>query len=371
MKNLPHSPELSELLNVENELCVSLICPLSEQPSLKRMDRVAIDHAIEKLRKLLENSQDTAIVSELITRLKGMEENLSRITGAKGIGVFISRSVFRVVTFPFEVTEKVHAGLSFEVRDVLYRDQLNVNYHVLSLTLDRVRLFHGHGPSITEVEDDNFPAVFSEPESEYHELEVSDQNLAATTRREKALTMESPHAFLNGIDKKLGLYMNNQQPLLLAGVQKELAAFEKTTSRSAQVKGKIPGSYNGYNLQELQAKSWECIQHHMLDEEDRLISSLNELFGRELVSIGLQDVWRNARLGKGNVLVVERDFAQPAFVTGDGYQVWLSPPAEDHELLSDAVDDLIETVVKMDGRVVFVGNGKLREFNGVAMIHRY
>ena len=113
------------------------------------------------------------------------------------------------------------------------------------------------------------------------------------------------------------------------------------------------------------------MQSFMLEEDDKLISSLNELFGRELVSIGLPDVWRNARQGKGNVLVVEKDLAQPAFLTADGYQLWLSAPAEEHQLVSDAIDDLIEIVLSMDGKVHFVENGKLAEFNGVAMIHRY
>lgn len=371
MKNNHLSPELRDLLNVNDDLCVSIIIPLNELPSMKKMDRIVIDHAIEKLQKLLDHKYDSSLVNELIGKLRVAGDELSRITGAKGLGIFISKSLYKVITFPFEVREKINAGSSFEVRDVLYRDQYNTPYFVLSLTLDRVRLFRGSAGNLSEIQDENFPALFSEPESTFAEEELAQTNLAATAKREKVLTMESPHAFLKAVDKKLVPYLGPNENLLLAGVEKEVAAFENTSSLSQKIKGRISGSYNGYNHSNLEKKSWDCICNNLRIEENQLVSSLNELFGKELVSIGLPDVWRNARLGKGNVLVVEKNLMQPAFVTKDRYQIWLSPPADEHELLSDAVDDLIETVLLMDGRVQFVEDGKLGEFQGVAMIHRY
>ncbi len=371
MKNNHISSDLKELLSVKDELCVSLIIPLNEIPTMRRLDKIAIDHAITKLKKVLEQSHEASVVAEFIEKFRKLEGDLQGITGAKGIGIFASSSVFKLLTFPFEVQEKVYTGATFEIRDVLYRDMYNMPYLVLSSTLEKTRLFRGAGGSLTEVEDDNFPAVLSEPEEAIPEYTEGTRNLSATTKREMTLTMESPQAFLNAVDKKLALYFQNHEPLFIAGVQKELAAFESATTHGNRIKGKIQGSYNGYNHAELENKSWQCFREYQLSEEDKLIASLSELFGRELVSIGLPDVWRNAKLGKGNILVVEKDLAQPAFVTGDGFQLWMSKPAEKHEVLSDAIDDLIETVVAMDGRVQFVENGKLAEFNGVAMIHRY
>lgn len=371
MKNNPISTELKELLGTRDELCVSVIIPMNEIPTMKKLDRIAIDHAIEKLKRALEQDHDASVVSAFIDRFRALENDLMSIAGVKGIGIFASKSVFRIIPFTFPVKEKIYTGNSFEIRDIVYRDQVHLPYKVLSLTLDRVRLFQGAGSTLTEIHDAHFPATLAEPEQEIPEFSAGTPNLSATTKREMVLTMESRQAFLKAVDKKLQMYMQPQEPLFLAGVEKETAGYESFTTLRDRVKGRIPGSYNGYNHHELAAKSWQCMQQHMTDEENRLVNSLNELFGRELVSIGLPDVWRNARLGKGNLLVVEKDLAQPAFVARDGYQLWLSAPAEEHELVSDAVDDLVEMVLSMDGRVHFVENGKLKEFNGVAMIHRY
>src|SRR5687767_6974193 len=107
MKNNHLSQDLKELLNVSNELCVSLIIPQNELPSMKKLDKIAIDHVIEKLGRVLNQSHDAAVAAQVIDKLKKIEVDLSRINGVKGIGIFISGSLFKLLTFPFEVKEKI------------------------------------------------------------------------------------------------------------------------------------------------------------------------------------------------------------------------------------------------------------------------
>ena len=42
-----------------------------------------------------------------------------------------------------------------------------------------------------------------------------------------------------------------------------------------------------------------------------------------------------------------------------------------HNVLSDAVDDVIELILKKNGEVIFVENGKLKSFERIALINRY
>src|SRR5690606_1133919 len=100
MKNNQISEDLKELLSVKNELCVSLIIPMSELPSMRKLDKNTIDHSIDKLKKLLEHQHDSSVVSEFIAKLKSLEGDLTNIAGVKGIGIFISQSLFKLVTFP-------------------------------------------------------------------------------------------------------------------------------------------------------------------------------------------------------------------------------------------------------------------------------
>ena len=58
MKKNSLSDDLRQLLKVQDELCISLIVPMNELPSMRKLDKIALDHAISKLEKLLENGYD-------------------------------------------------------------------------------------------------------------------------------------------------------------------------------------------------------------------------------------------------------------------------------------------------------------------------
>lgn len=371
MKNNRISPELKSLINEKSGLCVSMIIPLHEIPSFKKLDSIVVDHAINKLRAQMEPAYDQQIVNEFIEKVKYLKDDVRNINGVKGLGVFMSEKVFHTETFPFDVKERVHVGPSFEVRDVLYKQLFLKEYYVLSLTGHVVRLYKGQAWELTEIEDHNFPAEFIETEFAIPVLENQGDNASKTMKRHKSEIMESPKAFFNVLDKKLLDYVNEQGILVITGVEKELSAFETSTSYPERIKCKVPGNYENGSSLELGKICYDAVKGYQTKSEKKIVESLAELFGRQLVAIGIQDVWRNAKSGKGNVLVVERDLSLPGFVTDDEYHLWLSPPLDNHRIVTDTVDDVIETVIEKNGDVVFVENGTLKEYNGIAMITRY
>ncbi len=183
--------------------------------------------------------------------------------------------------------------------------------------------------------------------------------------------MESSASFYNQLDKKLFDYIGPETHLLLSGIEKEIALFGHTSVHSSKICGKINGSYEGYNFQELENKAWEMIQACQEKNNKKLLASLPDLFGKEMLSIGIQNVWRNALQRKGNVLLVEKSYAVPGFVTADNFYLWLKAPAGAYSVITNAVDDLIETVLTKNGQVVFVPQDSLAEYQRIVMINRY
>jgi hypothetical protein len=371
MKNNTISPILKTLISEKSDLCVSMIIPLHEIPSFKKMDSIVVDHAIAKLKALMEPSYPPAIVSEFISKISYLKDDVRRVNGVKGIGIFMSDKTFHTETFPFEVQERIHAGTSFEVRDLLYKELQMKEYLLLSLTGYEVKLFRGSANHLSEVTDNNFPASLVEETYAAPAIQNQAEDPAQQVKRRKSEITESSKSFYNTLDKKLLEYIQPEQVLLLAGVEKEIAAFEGGTAHKEKIKGRIHGSYDHYNIQELENKAWETIQQITQASEKEMVASLNELFGRQLVAMGIRDVWRSAMTGKGNILVVEKDLMTPGFVGEDQYQLWLSPPKEKHTIITDAVDDIIEIVLEKNGKVMFVEKGALAEFAGIAMINRY
>jgi hypothetical protein len=365
------SQELAQLINGKNDPCISLIIPLHREPAFRKEDAIQVGHTLDKLQKLLEAKYEARTVDALMVRLRALREDISSIRGAQGAGVFVSPSLFSIIEFPFPVKEKIQVGRNFEIRDVVFNEFYFRDYFVLSLNKDRARLFRGNAGQLAEVNDNNFPALFDGVEYQVPVESNQAENTAFAQQREKGLTTGSSAEFYNTIDVKLLDYIDEETPIVLAGSKKEVAQFDAAHKHRRQQAGVVHGSFDDYNHADLEEKSWQVIEAFSRAEEERWVASVRELFGRELVAAGVQQAWRNARMGKGNVLVVERELSMPGFASADGLYLWLRPPVDEHTVISDAVDDVIETVLEKGGRIVFVQKGALAEFEGIALVNRY
>jgi hypothetical protein len=367
MKNTNISAILKELITSRGGTCASLIIPVHELPAEKTADNLAIDHAVDKLAELL-NDKDP-VHSNIISNAKELAGQAKDINGVSGIGIYVSENIARLATFPFEVKEKILVGDSFEIRDLVQKERYTREYFVLFLGGHHTRLFKGKENTLREYADNNFPASFDGVEYEIPEVEQQGDNSTSTLKREIALTTRSSKAFYNALDQKLHDYLSEISLLVIAGVEKELAMFSNHSAHQHLVRGKVTGNYAD-GKPELEEKSWEAIRGALKREESDLLKRLNEM-GREFVSSGITQVWRDAKQGKGSILLVEKDLEKRAYAGMNDYTIELAPSRHEQPVIADAVDDVIETVIEKNGSVVFMGSEQLREYQGIAMINRF
>ncbi|MGZ3866140.1 MAG: baeRF3 domain-containing protein [Bacteroidia bacterium] len=373
MKDHKIHNELKELLEEKGKPCVSMIFPVPQGASFRRSQKIQLDHAVDKLKVLMEHLYPSSLVKDLIEKVRKLEDELDLAAGTEGIGIFISPSILRSVQFHFQVKEKLSVGDSFELRDLMFREFHEREFFLLKMSTDEVHLLKGRGHSFQEVRNKDFPAVFID-DYEYEKASRGNSfgNSLKQFEKDKSISKElRMEAFYHEVDKKLGKYLGTETPLILAGVEKDLGYFEKETTNKKFIVGKINGSYDGYNSMELKFHAFEKMKEHRIEEEDKTIKELRELFGKQLVTYGLPHVWRDAKEGKGNILVVERDLAHPGFLMENSTELYLTLPAGPHKIVNDAVDEIIKMVYGKYGNIVFTENGKLQDFEGIALIKRY
>ena len=368
MKNTNISATLKELITARGGPCASLIIPVHELPSGKPLDHIALDHAVEKLRSQL-NEKDE-LQAGIITKVKLLAEQARNITGESGVGIFASPSLARICTFPFEVQEKIHVNDSFEIRELVQKERYTREYFVLLLGGNVTRLYKGKEGKLREYQDINFPASFDGHEFELPVQTNQGDNALSPTRRETAVPTQSLTEFHNVLDAKLRDYLTDASVLILAGPEKESALFLNQSAHAPKIKGKVAGSYSAFNMNELEKKCWNALKLDLKKNQMQLIDRLREQ-GPAFVSAGLRDVWRSAREGKGNILLVEKGLEVPAYLGMDDYSIELTPSRHDQPMIVDAVDSIVETVIEKNGCVVFVENGLLKDYQRIALMNRY
>jgi hypothetical protein len=368
--------DVMTLLRERGNICISVIAPTHRLSSERKVDRYEVEKLVSHAKQLLQNRYSESEVKSLMTALDAAAQSIDYNHNSDGLGIFISKNVQMVIRFPFPVREKVMVGDNFEIRDVVYMTKHAVPFYTLMLSEKRIRLFQGHNNSLTEIRGEQFPFDYRETYEYNTPSRGSSSTLNAQMRsfEHDKSTLEGMRIrdFFRAADGLLSDYLVPGDKLVVMGAEKSLSQFEQITDHKASIIAKIPGNYEHQSLSDLQRLVSEAVHKFKRKEWSDAVDSFRERIGEGLGVTGIQDIWTVVQEGRGRTLLVEKDFKITGFIEhNNGHFLGLRPPGDDHEILPDAVDELIEKVLTTGGDVLFTDNEALAEYHGMALITRY
>jgi hypothetical protein len=186
------------------------------------------------------------------------------------------------------------------------------------------------------------------------------------------VTQQREESFYREARQQLGVYFDRSQlPWVLAGTKKQVAEFYDATGWEDKAAGVVTGSYSAKNFFDLRTRAWSAYvdfrQQHVLN----LVHTLKEEAEPNRLAKGIQEVWEAAHEGRGQLLVVEKDYMPRAYLRDGEPVLYLQPPQPRYTLVPDAVDSIIETVLDKGGQVMFTEDKQLRPFDSIALQLRY
>lgn len=331
-------------------------------------------------RRRPENQQDPIRVKNLVTeatnRLLGefskreiapLLENLDQLCEAidyehtlDGLALFVNQDFARKFYLPFPVKARVSVGDSFTTRDLVFALNRSHRYWVPVLSEQPTRLYEGALDTLVEVTAGGFPMTYEGPG-------VTEPLPGGFGISRSAYRDERHRQFFRQVDAAFGeLAKDDPLPLVVVGVDRYLAFFNEVSSHKSLILTTLTGSHDNTSAHELGKLVWPLVQEAMAKQRREVFQALDVAVSARKTASGR----RMAQEGRGATLL-EEDFHYPAWVDATGLHL---EPADDPtapDVIDDAVDDLIETVLAKGGRVVFVDNGTVENHQRVAMILRY
>lgn len=362
--------DIDRLVSTSTAPCISMIIPTDRTDKKKNYETVK--KAVQKAKMLLRSKALPAdLTKELIFKIENSTLHLSERV-LDGLGIFISPSSSAVLAFPFEVKQKIIVDSTFETRDLIYLQQFSTPYYILNLSKKGVHLFKAVMNELTEIKDGNFPLLYDD-QYEYERASIanaSTSSLKGFERDKNQLTEIRLKAVFRDADAFIKNYLADGSNFILAGTQRMIGLFQEISGLHEHLAGKISGSYNEKNIAKLGELSWETF---VRAKKGRLADTIKNLEEKKngYLAEGLQQAWTAAKEGKGLMLMVEKDLHHRAYRKANESRLYLQPPARPYEIVPDAVDDLIETVKKKNGKVIFTENARLRSFDHLALVLRY
>jgi hypothetical protein len=290
------------------------------------------------------------------------------------VGVFVSAATATVVHLPVPVNDRVVIDPSFATRDLVRALHRTPRHVVLALSLHQARLFDGVGQELRPAPVRSFPR---------HPVGAGDPAARATAGRDgqgrqaghrpqRSAARQRGRAFFLDVDRALGSYLRlHPAPLILVGTERVLAEFRQLSTNLSRLAGCVYGSLLTAPTIDLATRIRPVLNAYLHSRQQEALDLLERRTGTGRVASGIQAAWLAARVERPEMLAVEEGYFYPARLDGDGDL--LAAPASDldhPDVIDDAVDELIEIVLRRGGWVALLDDDRLTGHDRVALTLR-
>ncbi len=326
--------------------CVSVLLPTTPGPVLADTDAARLRSLVRQAQKRCA-AEGVAPDGPLMTRLEELADEAVAGPAGAGLALFCGGGTARLVRLPLAPVERVVVDPTFATRDLVRALHRTPRHWVLLLSGNQARLLEGVGGVLRPFAGGLFPV-----DREDDRPGIQD-------------------AWLRRVDRTLGAVLRKQPaPVVLVGPAPLAAALRHVAKNLHRLAGVVPGNHHRDPLPLLAERVRPVLDAYLHGrQEEALALAARRRRSHRLVS-GLASVWLAARREHPEMLAVEDDLMVPARLACDGDVLVPASDVEAPDVLDDAVDELIETVLERGGWVALVEPGALAEHGGVVLTLR-
>ncbi|MCW5876225.1 MAG: hypothetical protein KIS85_05010 [Anaerolineales bacterium] len=357
--------DLALLQQMRGYPAVTITLPTHRTSPENKQDPVRLRNLIGQASERLLSEVSKREADPLLARLTALGEEVDFINAQDGLVLFANQDFARMVYLPFTLKERVVVDETFFTRDLVFALNRTPRYWVLSLSEKPTRLYEGSKQELVEIKEDGFPMTHTGPGGEASL--PGGYGVSRSAHRD-----ERHRQFFRQVDAALKTFLaDDPLPLAVVGVDRFQAFFNEVSQHKDAVVATLTGNHDKTSPHELAKLVWPLVKEGLAKEREKIFAELEKAVGERRVTSTIGEVWRKAVDGRGHILVVEEDFHYPAVLDESGRHLKAADDPQAPGVIDDAVDDVIEEVLRNQGRVVFVDNGTLDVHQRIALILRY
>lgn len=352
------------LQKIKGSPAVTITLPAHRATPDNQQDPIRVKDLVKQAKDCLRGEYDQSEVEPLLLQLEKLAESIDYRFTQDGLAMFVNRDLARAVHLPFSLDERVVVGESFHTRDLVYAMNRAPRYWALVLSEKPTRLLEGTRDNLLEIRAGGFPLT--------QDITGGTQPLPAGVGiRRSAIRDERLRQFFRQVDAALKPYITEDPlPLAVVGVERHLAFFDEVTGFKDAIVATLTDSHDQTSLDDLSGLVWPLVKAGLANQRLDVLADFKKAIGEHKFAAGVEEVWRLAKEGRGRLLVVEEDFHLPARLDGAEERLQAEQDPSVPGVTVDAVDEILETVLSKQGRVVFVDNDRLEAHQHIALILR-
>ncbi|ERM81742.1 hypothetical protein P872_19340 [Rhodonellum psychrophilum GCM71 = DSM 17998] len=376
---------IQELLNVNEELCLSLYMPTHRSHPENLQDPIRFNNLIKELEKSILTKYSTTETTTHLEPLKKLAEDADFWNHTtEGLAVLSTNGRFEVIKLKVSVEELAIAADSFHTKPLRKYLQSTDRFHVLGVSHHDIQLFEGNRHSLDPIVlSEDVPATIEDALGD----ELTDKHTTVASYGGSGGESSNMHHGHGGKKEEMDLdaerffrvigksiYENYSRPtglpLILAALPEHHHQFHEVNINPLLLEKGITVNPKSVSKEILAQRAWEVMEPEYLKRLKNTVDRFEQERANGKGSDDYIEVAIAAVEGRIDTLLVEADRVIAVritnLVTGNTQKKDLDNPRVD-----DLLDDMGELVMKMGGKVIVVPTESMPSETGLAAIYRY
>ena len=372
----------SEELFQEDTTYITIVQELHASTLTNDKDRIQFENLISEAKKKVSDTnleEKSALLEQLEHALANIDTFIQFIGG---LVLYVTPSDVYFYQLGISVTDRVYVGKLPYILPVAANDQYTLDYHLLVLNRESIRVFEGHGGKIQEQdlsEYEDAPVDLERAlgtEKEGGNLNFGSHNAGARqsgtgqffhghqeTSQEKDIDRER---YFRLVDDFVYNNFSNESkyPLIVYSVEDNQAVFKEISKNEFLSDAMITGSAAGLNTSDIEEKVADCIKELNDSERNRLLNRLKETSPENRIENIPDDLTSASLQGRIDNLFLQKDFDIPGSITEEGLY-------DENDDQNNFIHALVLNVLNSKGNVYIFEEEDMPEQSPIAATLRY
>ena len=365
--------KLEGLATERSKPCVTISMITHQTHPENAPDLLTLEALLKEAKTRVLNEFAEEDVSELLKNIRKIEKEFDADYlnySLNSLHIFLSNRTKEVTKSMFKLLENtVQVGDRFALKPLIKDYNQTEEYYILLISQAGGQLYHALNNTILgEISNDDFPfnESLKEQKTNKEQHHKDPQELTDPGRVENKIL-----EYLNVIDKAMvKMHRETGLPCVLVCTEHNYSRLKKIADVPAIYIGYTAVDYNDITLQALADAAWKVVDEV---QEQRIaddISEMREAVGHGLVFTDLSEIFRAAKEGKGDLLIVNENFHQAVKMNGE-LAFDLVNDSKEMGVIDDITNEIAWDVFSKNGRVVFTHQEEIKSIGDIALKVRY
>src|SRR4051812_33285598 len=344
-------PVVAALQAVRDYPCASVLMSTAPGSALSSADAARLDRLVAAAGRRLRTQVAHHPIEPVLARLQRLSVDARSVATGRSVALFASFHHDALLTLPVDVVDRVVVDPTFATRDLVRALAASPRFRVVVVSDTTVRLLEGEPGGLVEI-GLRVPALAASPGATRRVRGRRGRAIGESRRRRGASRLRQAATGVRG------RHAADPLPLVVAGVNRQVAAWTSVFGDADAVIGTIQGNHDTTPVGRLDVLAEPVIDEYLRRERLGALARLAAT-APERSAVGIDAVWSAAGAGRIELLCVEDGFVYPARPDHARNRLQPDENLDRPEVLDDAIDEIIETVRLGEGRVVTVHDGAL------------